>query len=86
MEPYTAEGMVRRENTASVGQSLDSSSSSLNEELEDSTSSSPGVETLAISCVPNTPSKQINYRLVGVVIHSGQATAGHYYSFIEDRR
>lgn len=28
----------------------------------------------------------INYELVGVVVHSGQANAGHYYSFIKDRR
>ena len=27
-----------------------------------------------------------NYDLVGVVVHSGQASAGHYYSFIKDRR
>ena len=30
--------------------------------------------------------KQINYELVGVVVHSGQANAGHYYSFIKERR
>jgi len=28
----------------------------------------------------------INYELVGIVVHSGQANAGHYYSFIKDRR
>uniref|UniRef100_A0AA85JHW3 UBA domain-containing protein n=2 Tax=Trichobilharzia regenti TaxID=157069 RepID=A0AA85JHW3_TRIRE len=26
------------------------------------------------------------YKLVGVVVHSGQANSGHYYSFIKDRR
>ena len=26
---------------------------------------------------------EINYELVGVVVHSGQANAGHYYSFIK---
>ena len=25
------------------------------------------------------------YHLVGVIVHSGQANAGHYYSFIKDR-
>jgi ubiquitin carboxyl-terminal hydrolase 9/24 len=30
--------------------------------------------------------RQINYELVGVVVHSGQANAGHYYSFIKDRK
>lgn len=29
---------------------------------------------------------RIDYELVGVVVHSGQANAGHYYSFIKDRR
>jgi len=28
----------------------------------------------------------IDYDLVGVVVHSGQANAGHYYSFIKDRK
>ncbi|EDV23143.1 uncharacterized protein TRIADDRAFT_27581 [Trichoplax adhaerens] len=27
-----------------------------------------------------------NYELAGVVVHSGQANAGHYYSFVKDRR
>ena len=26
------------------------------------------------------------YELVGVVVHSGQANAGHYYSYIKERR
>ena len=36
----------------------------------------------------NTGLKEVSYiyDLVGVVVHSGQASAGHYYSFIKDRR
>ena len=37
----------------------------------------------------NAPSNNmptINYELIGIVIHSGQANAGHYYSFIKDTR
>ena len=30
--------------------------------------------------------KRKNYELAGVVVHSGQANAGHYYSFVKDRR
>lgn len=30
-------------------------------------------------------SSPTNYELVGVVVHSGQANAGHYYSFIKER-
>jgi hypothetical protein len=42
-------------------------------------------------CVAATTSaaigmNHINYELVGIVVHSGQANAGHYYSFIKDRR
>ena len=72
MEPYTAEGMARREaaeQTATV--------------LEDATVPSDG-ETILTVCT--TATNQINYELVGVVVHSGQANAGHYYSFIKDRR
>lgn len=32
------------------------------------------------------PIVPILYELVGVVVHSGQANAGHYYSFIMDRK
>jgi ubiquitin carboxyl-terminal hydrolase 9/24 len=31
-------------------------------------------------------STTINYELIGIVIHSGQANAGHYYSLIRDTR
>ncbi|KAJ0032236.1 hypothetical protein NQD34_002317 [Periophthalmus magnuspinnatus] len=38
----------------------------------------------------SSPRKKVtiseNYELVGVVVQSGQAHAGHYYSFIKDRR
>ncbi|XP_063056881.1 ubiquitin carboxyl-terminal hydrolase 24 isoform X4 [Engraulis encrasicolus] len=38
----------------------------------------------------SSPRKKVtiseNYELTGVVVHSGQAHAGHYYSFIKDRR
>jgi ubiquitin carboxyl-terminal hydrolase 9/24 len=39
---------------------------------------------ITLSVTPEN--KQINYELVGVVVHSGQANAGHYYSFIKERR
>jgi len=40
-------------------------------------------------CMPASSAvnvSHINYELVGIVVHSGQANAGHYYSFIKDRR
>lgn len=33
-----------------------------------------------------TDQKRSMYDLVGMVVHTGQASAGHYYSFIKDRR
>ena len=90
MEPFTADGMARREDTLSDSQS-DSQSDTQSEgqsdgQAADLTSSEEGATPIIVSFVPNTPSKQINYELVGIVVHSGQANAGHYYSFIKDRR
>lgn len=28
----------------------------------------------------------IMYDLVGIIVHSGQANAGHYYSYVKERR
>jgi ubiquitin C-terminal hydrolase len=36
------------------------------------------------SAEENTQDK-FKYRLVGVLIHSGSADAGHYYSYIKER-
>ncbi len=30
--------------------------------------------------------KPCRYELKGMVVHSGQASAGHYYSFIKEKR
>jgi ubiquitin C-terminal hydrolase len=35
--------------------------------------------------LPSTSSECL-YNLVGVVVHMGQANAGHYYSFCRERR
>ena len=88
MEPYTAEGMARR----------DAASEEIERELEDASQPLTGPVTAVsgvtsdmgptIEVTISVPSEatQINYELVGVVVHSGQANAGHYYSFIKDRR
>ena len=78
MEPFTAEGMARRDKEL-VNGTLDSSSDSEQESRDET----PPRE-IAVSLVPAP--KQINYELVGIVVHSGQANAGHYYSFIKERR
>ncbi|KAL5016318.1 hypothetical protein ScPMuIL_005907 [Solemya velum] len=76
MEPYTAEGMARREAESASEASTDSDDQNGNSENR--------APELTIS--HNTGSSQINYELTGIVVHSGQANAGHYYSFIKDRR
>lgn len=49
-----------------------------------------GSESRGDATSGGSPRKKVtiseNYELVGVVVHSGQAHAGHYYSFIKDRR
>lgn len=79
MEPYTTDGMARREE---VVETVDSSSES------DSGESSSHEERVLeiVTSGNNVEQRQINYELVGIVVHSGQANAGHYYSFIKDRR
>ncbi|CAH8569019.1 unnamed protein product [Schistosoma turkestanicum] len=56
----------------------------------DKTLTSDTTSTLNISLSPTSSADQKKhenlYRLVGIVIHSGQANSGHYYSFIKDRR
>ena len=78
MEPYTAEGMARRDAEGVNG----------TVEAEIPEPRPPGeAPPMEITIGVSLPeAKQINYELVGVVVHSGQANAGHYYSFIKDRR
>lgn len=72
-----------------------------NGEVSDSSSSSSGIsgssgmsagsemgsgDMVSEPAVLEQQPKCINYELVGIVVHSGQANAGHYYSFIKDRR
>ena len=33
----------------------------------------------------DAPAKPQLFELVGIVVHSGQASAGHYYSFITEK-
>ena len=80
MEPYTTDGVARRESTANL-QALDTDSESgSTTDLHMSASCSSLQSNVSV----NAP--EIQYELVGVIVHSGQANAGHYYSFIKDRR
>ena len=76
MEPYTTEGMARREEAVETNsESSDSGETNQNEDK---------LTEIVIGIPPEC--KQINYELVGIIVHSGQANAGHYYSFIKERR
>ncbi|KAI9556016.1 hypothetical protein GHT06_018579 [Daphnia sinensis] len=71
MAPYTAEGIQERERTDSPSVDVTLTSSSKNR------------NSLTLK---STRMSSSNYELVGVVVHSGQASAGHYYSFIKERK
>ena len=45
------------------------------------------IEGEAIDCDPSDlDGRQVRkYRLRGIVVHSGQASGGHYYSFIRNK-
>ena len=80
MEPYTTDGVARRESTTNL-QALDTDSESGSiTDLHMSASNSSLQSNVSV----NAP--EIQYELIGVIVHSGQANAGHYYSFIKDRR
>ena len=79
MEPYTTEGVARRESNNTPQADTDSESGSVTD-LHMSASCSSLQSNVSV----NAP--EIQYELVGVIVHSGQANAGHYYSFIKDRR
>ncbi len=65
MDPYTLDGIERREKAAAEATKagLDASQ--------------------AVSQVPSPSDRR--YELVGVLVHTGTADSGHYYSFIKDR-
>ncbi|VDD77646.1 unnamed protein product [Mesocestoides corti] len=79
MAPYTVEGLASRDVVVEDAGSLASASAS----AEDTASHASPVPPAQ----PNSASKQpTRYTLRGVVVHYGQASAGHYYSYILHKR
>ncbi|XP_055334947.1 probable ubiquitin carboxyl-terminal hydrolase FAF-X [Paramacrobiotus metropolitanus] len=70
MEPYTAAGLAKSEG----------------QEIPDDEDVMQAIEE-SLAKTPTKPQSTAvtKYRLVGIVVHSGQATGGHYYSYILDR-
>jgi len=71
MTPYTAEGIQERERSDNTSIETPSTTNSKNR------------HSLTLSTARSSANE---YELVGVVVHSGQASAGHYYSFIKERK
>lgn len=74
MAPYTAEGIQERERNDNSG---------IAEPMSTAAAATKNRNSLTLTNPRLSPN---NYELVGVVVHSGQASAGHYYSFIKDRK
>ena len=69
MEPFTREGISRKEKRDGGGNS-----------------SSEAPETKSVKINTTIDNYENCYELVGIVVHSGQASAGHYYSYIKNRQ
>ncbi|KAJ7330597.1 Ubiquitin carboxyl-terminal hydrolase 24 [Desmophyllum pertusum] len=80
MEPYTTDGVSRRESITNLQSTDTDSESGSTPDLHMSASCTSLQSNVSITA------PEIQYELVGVIVHSGQANAGHYYSFIKDRR
>lgn len=73
MEPWTVAGLARRDAEASAGAADDGAGLDLPRPR--AASSAAGEDEVV----------ETTFRLAGIVVHSGTATAGHYYSFIRKR-
>ena len=69
MEPFTVEGLAKIEGEIVEDDSIEERNGEKEEKI-------PGEENRHRSTI---------YKLVGVVVHSGQASGGHYYSYIIPR-
>lgn len=75
MAPYTVAGTSKRDHLNSINEIVRSPS------LSSSDSDCPDIS----ECSQN-PESSTRYTLKGVVVHGGQASGGHYYSYIKEKR
>ena len=73
MLPYTQEGLQRKERAAKLKQEA----LEKGEEVPEDTGESEPLQH---------PRDYYNFKLKGVVVHTGTADSGHYYSFIRDHK
>jgi Ubiquitin carboxyl-terminal hydrolase len=76
MEPYTQEYLDQLERKARTTAAVTNSSS---DSVDNTTTASDA------SASTLRPAGYYNYHLVGVVVHTGTADSGHYYSFVKER-
>ncbi|BDA41234.1 probable ubiquitin carboxyl-terminal hydrolase FAF-X [Coccomyxa sp. Obi] len=92
MYKYTVDGLAAKEEADAAAATAAGPSDSAADADVASTSSPAAAESAAPSTVePTTPkdqpnAKQYQYSLKGIVVHSGSAFAGHYYSYIKVRK
>lgn len=88
MYKYTVDGLAAKEEADAAAASAAGPSDSA-ARADVASTSSPAAESAATSAAePTTPkhppnAKQYQYTLKGIVVHSGSAFAGHYYSYIK---
>lgn len=99
VEPYTAEGLARREAAEQAAKKREQDSTSQDDsqvgDAEGASTAAPVQASAADHAEseqtdddmppPAHPLEYYEYDLVGVVVHSGNADSGHYYSFIKQR-
>ena len=93
MGPYTAEGIRRaeREGQKIKPDEINSDHGNKNiiktdDETEINDKKTPRKLSFSKTFLKENSDISHPYELVGIVVHSGQANAGHYYSYIKERR
>jgi ubiquitin carboxyl-terminal hydrolase 34 len=77
MEPYTREGLAKREREKK--EKSNEAKERKDEDEEEGTKDSDSTD------LPLFPREYYEYELRGVLVHRGVADSGHYYSFIKER-
>ncbi len=93
MYKYTVDGLAAREeaDAAASSEAAAASLAAADDGGDAAAASSEGHESaMSAAAEPSTPkeppnAKQYQYTLKGIVVHSGSAFAGHYYSYIKVR-
>jgi len=96
LEPYTREGLKRIESEKATTDGAADKDKKPEDDKKDNSNQPPPQSNEANQENPNEnksfakysehPKEYYQYHLVGIVVHTGSAEAGHYYSYIKDRK